>query len=221
MNRIKKYIRNTFASFLQKIYPNLKNLEDLNSFNGCKILNSNIPTNSKLYGPYSIIDSRIGEYSYISRNSLISKTIIGKYCSIGPNFLCGWGIHPTNGISTSPMFYSNKKQNGFSLCEINKVEERRDIIIGNDVFIGANVTILDGVKIGNGAIIGAGTIVAKNVPDYAIVVGSPMKIIRYRFSEDQINKLLKIKWWDFGQKNIKDVERMFFDLNGFIKKYEA
>ena len=78
--------------------------------------------------------------------------------------MCGWGIHPTQGISTSPMFYSSKKQNGITLSLIDKVEETKTIKIGNDVFIGANVTILDGISIGNGAIIGAGAVVSKDIP---------------------------------------------------------
>lgn len=61
-------------------------------------------------------------------------TEIGKFCSIGPNFFCGWGVHPMDGISTSPMFYSTLKQNGMTLSLVDKVEERKNIRIGNDVF---------------------------------------------------------------------------------------
>jgi virginiamycin A acetyltransferase len=169
--------------------------------------------------PSHISECAIGDYSYISLNSWISDAKIGKFCSIGPNFICGWGIHPTNGISTSPMFYSSLKQNGITLSETDKIEERKEIIIGNDVFIGANVTVLDGVIIGDGAVIGAGAVVSKDIPAYAIAVGSPIQVIRYRLEEDQIKAMLSIKWWEFPEMNLLDVEKMFFDINSFIEKY--
>ncbi|MDO5571256.1 MAG: CatB-related O-acetyltransferase [Bacteroidales bacterium] len=172
---------------------------------------------ASLVAPFMLESAFVDSYTYIARNSIITRTTIGKFCSIGPNFFSGWGIHPINGISTSPMFYSTKKQNGYSLSNIDKVEESKPIIIGNDVFIGANVIILDGITIGDGAVIGAGTVVTKNVPPYAVVVGSPMKIIKYRFSNDTINKLLDIKWWNFSSEKLKDVEANFFNIESFIK----
>ena len=169
-------------------------------------------------GPYSINEARIGDYSYIAYNSNISNTTIGKFCSIGPNFLCGWGIHPLDGISTSPMFYSTRKQNGMTLSKVDKIEERKQIVIGNDVFIGANVTVLDGVTIGDGAVIGAGAVVSKDIPPYAVAVGCPIKIVKYRFDDEKIEALKRIKWWEFDEERLKEVERFFFDVDGFIKK---
>lgn len=171
--------------------------------------------------PYHLSCVSIGEYSYVDRNSTISNTQIGKFCSIGPNLLCGWGIHPTSGISTSPMFYSTKRQNGSTLSQEDKIEERKIITIGNDVLIGANVTILDGVTIGDGAVIGAGAVVSKDIPPYAIAYGTPIKIARYRFSKEQIDALLRIKWWSFDDEYLRDVEKYFFDIDEFIKKYDT
>jgi acetyltransferase-like isoleucine patch superfamily enzyme len=183
-------------------------------------IESQMSSKAKLYSPYSITNCKIGDFTYISDNSQISETEIGKFCSIGPHFLCGWGIHPIDGVSTHPMFYSTKKQNGVSYTNKNKIVERKPIKIGNDVFIGANVTILDGVEIGDGAIIGAGAIVSKDIPPYAIAVGSPITIIRKRFDEKTINKLLKIKWWNWEESELKNIEKQFFDIPGFIAKYE-
>ena len=162
----------------------------------------------------------IGDYSYIASDSHLSNTIVGKFCSIGPNFFCGWGIHPTSGISTSPMFYSTKRQNGISLSAYDKFQERQQIIIGNDVFIGANVTVLDGVKIGDGAVIGAGAVVSKDIPPYAIAVGSPIRVIRYRLSEPQINAMRRIQWWNWDADQLKEIEKKFFNIDEFIAQYD-
>ena len=166
--------------------------------------------------PYRIYNTSISDYSYVAVNSRISLTTIGKFCSIGPNFLCGWGIHPVNGLSTSPSFYSAQSYNGFSLASKNKIEERKPINIGHDVFIGANVVILDGVNVGNGVIIAAGAVITKDIPDYAIAAGVPASIIKYRFDADIIKKLLSIAWWNWDNEKLKKVEENFFNVGNFI-----
>jgi len=183
------------------------------------VLNSQIGENVKLNGLHHLTNSSIGNYTYISENSKINNATIGRFCSIGPNLICGWGIHPINGISTSPMFYSTLKQNGITLSSIDKIQEIRPVTIGNDVFIGANVTILDGIIIGDGAVIAAGAVVNKNVPAYSIVGGVPAKIIKYRFNNAQIESLIKIKWWEFDAERLNDIEKMFFNVDDFIEKY--
>jgi acetyltransferase-like isoleucine patch superfamily enzyme len=224
MGRGINIIRNSFFSLLAKLVPELNLLKDgsiywpyLKSYTS----DSKIDSLTKLMPPYKISNAEIEEGTYLAPNSTVSFAQIGKYCSIGPNFLCGWGIHPTNGISTSPMFYSTIQQNGRTFSAINKIEERKKIIIGNDVFIGANVTVLDGVMIGDGAIIGAGAVVSKDIPPYAIAVGCPISVIKYRFSQDLIDRLLKIRWWEFKNDKLKDVEKYFFDVESFISKYDT
>ena len=223
-NKIMGLFQKIFRSFLFRTVPESRILFNKNiiwhNFQDHSI-ESQLSSKAKLYSPYSIINCKIDDFTYIGPDSQISGTEIGKFCSIGPNFFCGWGIHPIDGLSTHPMFYSTKKQNGYSLTNMNKIAERKPIIIGNDVFIGANVTILDGVEIGDGAIIGAGAIVSKDIPPYSIAVGSPIKIISKRFDEDTINKLHKIKWWLWEEAELKNIEKQFFDLSGFIAKYES
>jgi acetyltransferase-like isoleucine patch superfamily enzyme len=211
---IKKKIRNLV--FL--IFPDLKD--------SIKNSHQNIQTrtylgfNCKITSPYRLSNSILGNYTYVSENSVINNVIIGKFCSIGANFMAGRGIHPTNGISTHPMFYSTAKQNGMTLCQKNKIDEFKQIIIGNDVFIGMNVTVLDGVTIGDGAIIGAGSVVSKNIPAYAIAYGNPIKIAKYRFEKDIIDKLLKVKWWNFNTADLNLIENHFFEIEDFIRKVE-
>lgn len=194
------------AMFKNKIYWSI----NINEF-------TEISKEVKIYGPYYIKYITVGRGTYIAPNSTITHAKIGKFCSIGPNFFCGWGIHPLNGISTSPVFYSTKRQAGFTYSKTDKIKERKLIEIGNDVFIGANVTVLDGIKIGDGAVIGAGSVVSKDIPPYAIAVGSPIKIIKYRFEDKIIESLLEIKWWE-NEALIKDVEFHFYDIEAFIDK---
>ena len=171
---------------------------------------------TKVSAPFFIHGTQLGDYSYISKNASINNCEIGKFCSIGPNFCCGLGIHPTDGISTSPMFYSTARQNGMTLCEENKTAESMKTFIGNDVFIGANVTVLDGVRIGDGAVIGAGAVVTKDIPPYAVAVGVPAEVKRYRFDEKTIAGLLESRWWDKGIEEYKRVERFFWEPDKFL-----
>lgn len=172
---------------------------------------------TKVYPPFFLHNVELGDYSYVAKNSNIHNCKIGKFCSIGPNVCCGMGIHPTNGISTAPMFYSMKKQNGVTLCKENKFVETKPIIIGNDVFIGANVILIEGVVVGDGAVIGAGAIVTEDIPPYAVAVGVPAKVVKYRFDEDKINALLEKQWWNGAEEELKEVERCFWDIEAFLK----
>lgn len=213
---IKYYIQKFLALFLDK--PFFREGTTV-GFSLVKSERSNVKQDihTRVYAPFFMHDVAIGEYSYVARNCHISNTIIGKFCSIGPNFNCGLGIHPTNGISTSPMFYSVAKQNGTSLCSENKIEETKLTNIGHDVFIGANVMVLDGVNIGNGAVIGAGAVVVDDIPPYAVAVGVPAKVVKYRFSKDMIEKLQEMQWWNRSAEELKEVETNFWNLNDFVK----
>jgi virginiamycin A acetyltransferase len=220
---MKSWIKLKIFQILSYFIPEVQELRWLRNIKWTTIIPSELTesetNNAKIFPPYNIYKTTIGKGSYIARNAFISFCEIGKYCSIGPNVICGWGIHPTNGLSTSPVFYSTIDQAGFHYSKDNKIAERAPVKIGNDVFIGMNVTILDGITIGNGAIIGAGTVVSKNIPPYAVAYGSPVKIVRYRFTDDQIKTLEKIKWWDFDDEKILEVEKYFYDIEGFITKY--
>ena len=164
----------------------------------------------------------IGAFSYINDNTYIRAVkSIGRFCAIGPNVMIGMPEHSVNSISPHIIFpnydcnwanpFCNYARNNRMIDIIRKkqtqeLSSKNMIIIGNDVWIGGNATILRGVTIGDGAIIAAGAVVTKDVPPYAIVGGIPAKIIKYRFDQEIINKLLELKWWEFGPDILKDCD---------------
>jgi acetyltransferase-like isoleucine patch superfamily enzyme len=160
----------------------------------------------------------IGDFSYVSSNSQISRTKIGKFCSVGPNVICGLGKHPTNKfVSTYPAFFSALKHTQVTFAEKDFFKELDDIYIGNDAWIGNRAIILSGVRIGDGAIIGAGAIVTKDVPPYAIAVGTPARITRCRFSQADIDFLLDFKWWDRDLNWLRDNYKLFHNIEELKK----
>lgn len=155
----------------------------------------------------------IGDYSYMAGPARISsladtKISIGKFVSIASGVQIIGALHKSHITNYSltrllPISERSQYQHGISKGDIN---------IGNDVWIGTNAIILSGVNIGDGAIIGAGSVVTKDIPAYAVVVGVPAKIIKYRFDDESIEQLLKTKWWDWGDDIIfKNVDKFFND----------
>jgi len=178
--------------------------------NECKIL-----ANSYLY------KTTIGDCSYVNMNSFVLRATIGKFCSIASHVYIGPGTHPLDFVTTHPFTFLRDYGRFISTDneEIVSQREKQSVIIGNDVWIGQGVIIMDNIRIGDGAIIGAHAVVTKNVDPYSIVVGNPAKTIKYRFSEDIINALIKIKWWEWGKQKIKDNINDFRDINLFIIKH--
>lgn len=154
-----------------------------------------------------IINSSINRYSYIGIGSWVCETDMGSFCSVASNVNIGLGNHTMSLKSTSPIFTEIKNATGHSWIKQSIAPPFKRVKIGNDVWIGYGALILGGVTIGDGACIGAGAIVTKDVPPYAIVGGVPAKIIKYRFSQNKIDELLKEKWWNKSdselQKGIK------------------
>lgn len=124
-------------------------------------------------------------------------------------------------VSTSPIFYSTRKQCGEVWSETDSYQENARVSIGSDVWIGANVIILDGCTIGHGAVIAAGAIVTTNVPPYAIWGGIPAKLIRYRFADHIIQALLHCAWWNRDVTWIQEHRDWFENIEKFSALLEA
>ncbi len=172
---------------------------------------------NKKYSQYDIGDWTYGHPKIIPSNDATLK--IGKFCSIAPGtrIIIGGG-HRMDWITTYP--FSNLFE------EAEHIEghptTKGDIVIGNDVWIGTESVILSGVEIGDGAVVGARSVVTKDVPPYAIAAGNPAKIIRYRFDEITIKKLMELKWWDWPMNVIEEAlpNLLSTDINTLLSKYD-
>jgi acetyltransferase-like isoleucine patch superfamily enzyme len=168
----------------------------------------------------------VGKYTYgtpiIHWSNGNTKLVVGNFCSIASNVnIYLGGNHRVDWITTYPFghIHQNKfdKFNGHG-CPSTK----GDVIIGNDVWIGANVTIMSGVSIGDGVVIANNSHVVKNVEPYSLVGGNPAKLIKYRFKKEQIDKLLKIKWWYWDDNKINNFSPLLCsnNIDDFIKSVD-
>jgi len=188
-----------------KVYPRSNDYQTI-------YLKNAITRDNIKVGDYTIYNDYYNDPRDFEKNNVLyqypvnnDKLIIGKFCSIAckAKFLMTSGNHTMKSLSTYtfPIFY---EEWGLDVSHITDAwDNKGDIEIGNDVWIGYDAIIMSGVKIGDGAIIGTRAIVTNDVPPYTIVGGIPAKVIKKRFSDDIILKLLKIKWWDWPDKKIQ------------------
>lgn len=169
---------------------------------------------------------KVGKFTYCHPDIQIfewgegSQLEFGAFCSIASDVkIYLGGNHRTDWVTTYPFGHIN--QNKFSNFDgKGHPKTNGDVIIGNDVWIGANVTIMSGIKIGDGAVVANNSHVIKNVEPYSIVGGNPAKFIKFRFSKEQIDKLLKIKWWEWDDEKINNNLKLLCNdnIDEFINK---
>jgi acetyltransferase-like isoleucine patch superfamily enzyme len=175
----------------------------------CRVFHSEFEGNSILYENGTLGHVSVGAYSYLSQSAQISHLSIGRFCSIGPGLKSGFGIHPTDFVSTSPVFFSTRKQCGTTFAQREHFTEYEQTKIGHDVWTGNDVYIKDGTTVGDGAILAAGAVVVRDVEPYAIVGGVPAKIIRFRFDERTIAELLRHEWWNWSEAELREAQAVF------------
>lgn len=160
----------------------------------------------------------IGKHSDIAKtgSDISAQVSVGNYTTVGPHVqMHTLHQHACIGdrslVSTYPMRFP-----GYP-----KTFGEEHITIGSDVWIGRNATLLGNITIGHGAIIGAFSVVAKDIPPYAVVVGNPAVIKRYRCTPDQIEQLLKIQWWSWDDQTLFERRDDFQDISQFVKKWSS
>ena len=178
-----------------------------------RVTSSNVEEYVRIDRNNLIYHSSLGRYSYTGPFDMIFKAKIGSFCSISYGVTIGPPEHDYHKFTTHPFLYDPTYEvfDKGEILENHKFEKKMEI--GSDVWIGCNTTILRGCTIGNGAIIGANSLVNKDVPPYAIVAGTPARIIKYRFDNETIEKLLALKWWEWSIEIIKANKSLFVDNN--------
>lgn len=185
-----------------------------------------------LEGGNSIGENAFLEHTYMGYGSYVGDHVditgckIGRFCCIAPDVKRIKGTHPVHFVSMHPAFFSPNHPCKVSFVKEQKFNDYRfaddkfNIVIGNDVWIGTGAVLIDGITIGDGAVIMAGAVVTKDVPAYAMVGGVPAKVIKYRFSEEVIRKLMEFKWWNKDINWIKENADKFDDVNTTIALLE-
>lgn len=164
----------------------------------------------------------VGEHAYGLPQVIdtIAQLKIGKFCSIATSVVITLGNHRMDSVSTYPFAKLRQwwpEANGFK-----DQATAGDVFIGNDVWIGNGVFIGSGVTVGDGAVLAAKSVVTRDVPPYAVVGGAPAKVIKYRFNEEQITRMLAIAWWDWEDERIAEfLPLMMADVDAFIEAAEA
>ena len=190
-----------------------------------EISRSHFGTYTEVGARTKLLEVRLDDYSYVVNDSDIAYADIGKFCSIASHVRINPGDHPMERASQSHFTYRSSAyfENVEDDLAFFEWRRSRPVRIGHDVWIGHGVVVLSGRTIGTGAVVGAGTVVTRDIPDYAIVVGNPGRIVRYRFDAEVIEKLKGLRWWDWSHETLKSALDDFrhLNVNAFLNRYGA
>lgn len=171
------------------------------------VLKSTVGAVCQLFEDSILCYSEMGDMSYLSRQTSVFSSKIGKYCSISWNVSIGPANHDYHRVSQHAMLYAPR----FGMIEDTSQrlykQYDKETIIGNDVWIGCNAVIMRGVHVGDGAVIGANAVISKDVPPYAIMGGANV-LLKMRFNDEIIQRLLQLKWWDYPISSVKRCLRL-------------
>jgi phosphonate metabolism protein (transferase hexapeptide repeat family) len=151
----------------------------------------------------TLAEVEMGDYSYVVHDAQIIYATIGRFCSIASHTRVNPGNHPLDRVALNHFTYRASAY-GLGPDEAGFFDWRRGrrVTLGHDVWLGHGVIVLPGVSIGTGAAIGAGAVVTKDIPPFAIAVGNPARVIRFRFPEQIRAALLEIAWWDWPRERL-------------------
>jgi len=184
------------------------------------VQNSVVHPTSKLESGTSFYSSTLDRHSFCGYDCEVSHADIGSFVSIANGVVIGGGRHPMEWVAMSPVFYEGKDSVRMKFSTHPRAAPRR-VTIGHDVWIGRSAIVLPGVSIGDGAVVGAGAVVTKSVPAYAVVAGNPAKILRYRFSEPIVERLLRMRWWSKEEAELLRLGPLFNDVDRFLEAAES
>lgn len=212
---------NAITRMLVKMYAKCKYRAHCQIRHGALVHHCTFEGKNKIDSHAKVSHCQLGYGSYIGADSCFSYANFGRFCSVGDHVELISAQHPVDTfVSTSPAFYSVSHSSSLvtkqKYNEYLRDAEGKALRVGNDVWIGSHALLKGGITIGDGAVIAMGALVTHDVPPYAIVAGVPAKIIKYRFTEEERETLLRIRWWDKPIEWIKENVNAFENVTTFI-----